>query len=389
MLFRISDNLSQALRLAPSPEAEPVDPFFSWTADLFAFPGASEKSVLMINQATRVITAFPLPEGGASAAGLMEGLRTILQRGLAPEDVPESVVSQYFEAAGPLRLAQEARANDIIEPEVFFMEAARAKPPLDRLGPGQTARHYCLSSDEFIRSLSRFGHKDKRVPALELESRLLLEGEDAVRRLVVPYRITFDDLHKVLQGAYQWFGYHLFAFEFYLDGSKPEDVAQNPDVEIVMSDGIEETYNYDEMLDGDRLDDGDPGIFAHLEQGEKIILRSEENMLEKLIPRFTSFIYLWDFGDNWNHEITVKKLHTNYKGWLPDLLSGSGDAPPEDCGGASRFKEFKEILVDPSHQEYAMTVLWASAWRPFNFEACRNFVQAVRTIGKRRWLRRP
>lgn len=50
------------------------------------------------------------------------------------------------------------------------------------------------------------------------------------------------------------------------------------------------------------------------------------------------FVYEYDFGDNWEHDIRVERLlplesHRTY----PVCIGGRRQGPPEDCGGAQAF----------------------------------------------------
>jgi hypothetical protein len=45
-------------------------------------------------------------------------------------------------------------------------------------------------------------------------------------------------------------------------------------------------------------------------------------------------VYLYDFGDGWEHTINVERLTDPEPGVLyPRLVKVSGRCPPEDCGG--------------------------------------------------------
>lgn len=48
----------------------------------------------------------------------------------------------------------------------------------------------------------------------------------------------------------------------------------------------------------------------------------------------------------------------------PYLVEASGQAPPEDVGGVSGFLDFRKIMLDPRHPEYAETKEWAGYWQP-------------------------
>jgi len=55
------------------------------------------------------------------------------------------------------------------------------------------------------------------------------------------------------------------------------------------------------------------------------------------------FLYEYDFGDLWQHEIRVEKqLPYEPKKTYPVCISGARLAPPEDCGGAWAFMAQKQ-----------------------------------------------
>ena len=72
------------------------------------------------------------------------------------------------------------------------------------------------------------------------------------------------------------------------------------------------------------------------------------------------FQYLYDFGDDWGHEISVERAYeVKSRRHYPKCLDGARICPPEDVGGASGYERFLEILDDPAHPEYHETLAWA------------------------------
>lgn len=71
------------------------------------------------------------------------------------------------------------------------------------------------------------------------------------------------------------------------------------------------------------------------------------------------FIYEYDFGDGWQHEVKVEKvlpLDAAFK--HPVCLAGANACPPEDCGGIGGYYNLLEILADPKHPEHADMKEW-------------------------------
>ena len=78
------------------------------------------------------------------------------------------------------------------------------------------------------------------------------------------------------------------------------------------------------------------------------------------------FLYEYDFGDQWEHEIRLEqKLPIDPKQTYPVCIGGSRQAPPEDCGGPFAFQALEshyslpyiaeklwEIIEYDRHDEY-------------------------------------
>jgi len=73
-----------------------------------------------------------------------------------------------------------------------------------------------------------------------------------------------------------------------------------------------------------------------------------------------SFQYLYDFGDNWEHDVMVESNRYDN----PDLryalacLDGAGACPPENVGGTHGFEEFCRVLGDPEDEEHEHCTAW-------------------------------
>jgi Plasmid pRiA4b ORF-3-like protein len=79
-------------------------------------------------------------------------------------------------------------------------------------------------------------------------------------------------------------------------------------------------------------------------------------------------IYIYDFGDSWEHSILLEKRlpaepHTTY----PVCTGGQFACPPEDCGGVLGFYDLLDALADPSHPRHDELCDWIDG--EFNPEA--------------------
>ena len=69
--------------------------------------------------------------------------------------------------------------------------------------------------------------------------------------------------------------------------------------------------------------------------------------------KLKSFIYLYDFGDDWVHDITIERIdeEAGCSTWFNQ--GGRGTCPPEDCGGPFRYEYMKQVLREEPDSEEA------------------------------------
>jgi hypothetical protein len=62
------------------------------------------------------------------------------------------------------------------------------------------------------------------------------------------------------------------------------------------------------------------------------------------------FVYVYDFGDWWEHDILVEDLipmpEPNGPDWSPRLIDGRRAPPPEDAGGPTGYADMLAALQD-------------------------------------------
>jgi len=74
------------------------------------------------------------------------------------------------------------------------------------------------------------------------------------------------------------------------------------------------------------------------------------SLREVLKPRKTVIDYLYDFGDSWEHRLSVSKVRPAEAGiQYPRYTGGENNAPPEDCGGLPGFYNTLDALADKKH----------------------------------------
>ena len=78
-----------------------------------------------------------------------------------------------------------------------------------------------------------------------------------------------------------------------------------------------------------------------------------------------SFSYTYDFGDNWQHTVTIEAIAAADPALdYPRLVDGARRAPPEDVGGIPGFEHFLAAMAKPRHPEHKRLIQWYGG--PFN-----------------------
>lgn len=161
----------------------------------------------------------------------------------------------------------------------------------------------------------------------ELDVRLREIEPPIWRTIEVPGSSTLEDLHFAIQVAMGWTNSHLHSFQIKDTG-----------------------YGMVEV------------------EGNELELEDErEFRIADLAKTGDVFRYEYDFGDGWEHAITVKKVTSSSKAVHPRCLAGKRACPPEDCGGPHGYAQLLESLADPKHPEHESSTKWAQGFEPERF----------------------
>lgn len=146
------------------------------------------------------------------------------------------------------------------------------------------------------------------------------------RRIIVPPNITFFKLHKIIQATFNWQDYHIFNFDF------GDAVVCLPDPEYSLGEfygsGVEE-------------------------------LNAKKVKIDRLFTKDKTFIYEYDLGDSWKHEIVVEEiLESDQDVKFSRCTEGERHRPPEEVGGIGGYKNFLEAINNPNHPDYDDMLVW-------------------------------
>lgn len=159
------------------------------------------------------------------------------------------------------------------------------------------------------------------------------------RRLALPGDLTLDAVHLQFQAAMGWSESHLHRFE-------PGE-GRNP----------KQPYFITEF-DEQEGDEGTREKNARLDQ----VLRSAGDRLT----------YYYDFGDGWEHLVTLEAVAPRDDEAEPRCLDGARACPPEDCGGPHGYQEIADWLragaPDDAVPQPFDDAAQARSWLPIDYD---------------------
>ena len=135
------------------------------------------------------------------------------------------------------------------------------------------------------------------------------------REVSVPAQFTFEQFHLVIQEAFGWYNCHLYQFS-------------------------EQGYGSSFIISVPSEDD-----WTEVKDSKKIKLNKIFHSINQ------KYVYIYDFGDDWIHKITLKEI-SKENSLVATLLKAKGACPPEDCGGPWGYQNLLKIINDPKHPEY-------------------------------------
>ena len=125
------------------------------------------------------------------------------------------------------------------------------------------------------------------------------------RRIQVDIGITLEQLHEIIQILFLWENCHLHHFIVGREIYAPK-----------------------------KNDEGNYEIKGY----------TEKTKLKDILKSAKQFMYEYDFGDSWLHNIAFEKIVSEEKKLAPKCLNGAGQDPLEDIGGVGGFADFLEAV---------------------------------------------
>jgi hypothetical protein len=167
----------------------------------------------------------------------------------------------------------------------------------------------------------------------------LVESKPPIWRRIQVKNCTLDKFHERIQTAMGWNNSHLHRFEI---------KGERYGVPEYLDDGYDDFHCIDSTIT--KISEVVP------EDGKRI-----------------HFLYLYDFGDNWRHEVIFEGCLRAESGQrYPLCIEGERACPPEDVGGVSGYLEYLEALADPSHEQHDEFLEWRGPFDPEKFDSAKT-----------------
>jgi Plasmid pRiA4b ORF-3-like protein len=152
------------------------------------------------------------------------------------------------------------------------------------------------------------------------------------RRFLIRPDATFAELHDAIQAACGWKNSHLYCF--YPKAVGPKPLAGVPD------------EDYPGMPEAERV-----RLDTHFGSNRRCL-------------------YLYDFGDGWEHEVSLEETSELPAVFERKLIDGARAFPPEDCGGVSGYEDCAALIAKgkPTSPDERAYRKWLGRWEPERFE---------------------
>ena len=187
------------------------------------------------------------------------------------------------------------------------------------------------------------------------------------RRFLVEDSISFNRLHKIVQTVMGWDDYHMYKFCISNEEIVPEEEGYN-----LAESSFNKLFSSPEfvkMLEQGRLSKGKGSldtdkineILHKIEQNNPVVKFDVNTKINQLIKsEKQKFTYVYDFGDSWEHTVTVEKIiEKDQSKKYPICLEGERACPPEDCGSVPGYYNLMKIRKNKKHPEYkGLIVEW-------------------------------
>lgn len=194
---------------------------------------------------------------------------------------------------------------------------------------------------------------------LELEVALRHVKPKVWRRFLVRNDVSFDALHEAIQDARGWWNSHLYGFFAY----RPKQI------------------DWRSQLARSPHEEAGWGDDQNAPNAAKVTLSTV------LAQKDDKCVYIYDFGDSWEHDVKVVAVHELDEKFKRRLIEGARAFPLEDCGSYPGYEDLVANFDKPDKEldEDALQMRdWVHEmdpnWHPEHFD----LEAAKKLFGKKR-----
>lgn len=309
------------------------------------------KVIVLMNNETRypVVIYRPVAKDFKQIKSL---IKEAIKEALHMEGFSAEVIDHYLELSGDIVFSKTAnrrmvaQLNNAIRDVEFMGEYLDESTRIQRyisMNAGRLIQRF--EEDDYSYPIEIMTKKLEKLAELkglqedvldiklyQLNIQIDLEGHEIWRRVLVPSTYSFRHLHNIIQAVFDWHNSHLHEFTI-------EGINQKP-LLVLMDDSPEMM----EFIDEEKFTVGQEKFIA----------------LEDVLQEGLAFDYMYDFGDGWDHIITVEKI---VKGGSlqATYVDGVGQRPPEDVGGAPGFESYLQVMSDTEDPDYESMKIWSES----------------------------
>ncbi|MBR2894914.1 MAG: plasmid pRiA4b ORF-3 family protein [Oscillospiraceae bacterium] len=331
------------------------DQLYTWTANLLTIN--RRKVIVVVHAASRcqfVLYGITAKSISKLPELIFKGIRVLLQS----EYVSPEIIEKYLEECGSsvVYTANSSRKivaicnkacerldmfGNLFETNDMFQKKLLPWMNLEFITNNKNNNNSYSYAHEILIELLKntYGENIRTCHAAELTVTLHLNSP-CKRTLILPVDLNLYQLHRVLQGAFEWQDHHLYQFVLETDREgRPSKIAAPP---------VPDEWNADGIV---RLD-------------------STEVTIKDVLSVHSEFYYEYDFGDGWTHTIKLNRFIENCDVPYPHCIAAMGDSPMEDCGGPCGFEDTMAILKQPNHPDYEDVCRWVrgTLWQPLDVD---------------------
>lgn len=354
MIIQCTRKLLDQLRIEPSDTPSEVNELFAWHA-----------SIITVNRRKTVVLQNDKNNFGIIIHGLKVNefkdfdniITDAIKSAFILEGVSEEVTTKYLSDAGSIaytKTRNQSRVgylNYIVNYVRRFNKNLVANDLFQFDITKKANRMYFKYNGEYVSPLELFiSDLEKEYGdvistlAIKFRITLALDNHEVWREIIVPITKSFYELHKLIQLAFNWEGYHLHEFFVYSDEKNSEPLPLNHPA--FHPEGYKVLFNFKGQ---------DEELF--FEEDYHIYLENGTYLFQVPLSKMK---YIYDYGDFWEHYIDVVDGVENYDKIHAELVDYHGDAPPEDVGGSSGFDHYLEAINDKNHPEHLEMMEWSA-----------------------------